>query len=76
MAGGCAHSGNKNHGMAYSSLKESVRRQREALTGLINEPMRELALRCAGLMDDRAAVFLQLREAGSAPGHGKHDCEL
>ena len=72
MAGGCAHSGNKNHGMAYSSLKESVRRQREALTGLINEPMRELALRCAGLMDDRAALEGLLTEALPDLGHCKH----
>ena len=58
--------------MAYSSLKESVRRQREALTGLINEPMRDLALRCAGLMNDREALEGLLAEALPDLGHCKH----
>ena len=58
--------------MAYSSLKSSIRRQREALTILLNEPLRDLARRCAEVMDDREELEARLRRALPGLVYCKH----
>jgi hypothetical protein len=58
--------------MSSSALQENIRRQREALTALLAEKMHDLALRCARVMDDRAALEALLGEALSELAYCKH----
>ena len=58
--------------MTSSALQESIRHQREALTALLAETMHDLALRCARVMDDRAALETLLTEALSELAYCKH----
>lgn len=58
--------------MPDSSLQSSIRRQREALTNLLGEPLHSLAMRCAEVMDDRAALEGLLNQALPSLGHCKH----
>lgn len=46
-----------------SSLQESIRQQREVLTGLLSEALHELALRCASVIDDRMLLEALLTDA-------------
>ena len=58
--------------MPSTSLKESIRRQREMLTAVLGEAMHDLALRCAPLMGDREGVDLLLSEALPSLSYCKH----
>ena len=49
--------------MNANNLQESIRLQREMLTGLLGDKMHELAARCAGFMADRQALESLLTEA-------------
>ena len=49
--------------MTDSTLRETIRRQRETLTALLGETMHQLAERLAPLMQDRPALEALLREA-------------
>jgi len=49
--------------MTTHTLQESIRLQREMLTGLLGDKMHELAIRCAGHMGDRQALEALLIEA-------------
>lgn len=55
-----------------TDLKESIRRQREALTALLGEPMHQLAQRCAAAMGDRAELERLLTEALPRLAYCKH----
>lgn len=46
-----------------SNLQESIRQQREALTGLLSESLHNLALRCAEVMDNRTLLEALLVDA-------------
>ncbi len=51
--------------MKSSNLKQTIRVQREKLTAMLGEGMRDLALKCATLIDDREALDMLL--SGSLP---------
>jgi len=58
--------------MSAHSLKESVRKQREILTGLLGKTLRELAARCAEVIDDREALEQVLTDALPQLDYCKH----
>lgn len=58
--------------MSASTLKESINRQREALTALLRGTMHGFAQHCAGLMHDRAALEHLLEEALPHLSYCKH----
>jgi len=58
--------------MTTTTLKESIRLQREVLTGLLGEAMHNLALECVGLMGDRAQLEVLLAEALPKLSYCKH----
>ena len=47
--------------MTVSSLKESIRVQREKLTGMLSEAMHDLGLQCAEVIDSREKLESLLR---------------
>ena len=55
-----------------SNLKQSVRLQREHLTGLLSGVMYDLAKKCADCMEDRAGLELILHEALPPMAYCKH----
>lgn len=49
--------------MTMNTLQESIRLQREMLTGLLGDKMHDLAIRCSSLMGDRQALDAMLTDA-------------
>lgn len=58
--------------MTSINLKESIRQQREMLTGLLNEAMHDLAIHCAEVMDNSAALEELLQQALPQLSYCKH----
>ncbi|MFA7095562.1 MAG: PDC sensor domain-containing protein [Gammaproteobacteria bacterium] len=58
--------------MSAVSLQESIRRQREALTALLGEPMHDLAARCAAVIGERRALETLLISARTQLPYCKH----
>ncbi len=58
--------------MSPTSLKESVRRQREMLTRILGEAMHDLAIRCAMVMDVRPSLETLLTNAFPKLSYCKH----
>lgn len=58
--------------MSEHSLKDTVRRQREVLTGLLGGTLHALSLRCAGRMDDRVELERILQQALPRLEYCKH----
>ncbi|MCW9013906.1 MAG: PDC sensor domain-containing protein [Gammaproteobacteria bacterium] len=58
--------------VSSSNLKETIRLQREMLIGLLGEPMHDLAMRCAEVIDSRIALETLLTNAFPVFSYCKH----
>jgi len=58
--------------MSSSSLKESIRKQREKLTAMLGEEMHDLAIKCAHILNNREALDSLLSEALPRLSYCKH----
>ena len=58
--------------MTSSSLKETIRMQREKLTAMLSEEMHDLAIKCANLLDNREQLDLLLSETLPRLSYCKH----
>jgi len=58
--------------MTSSSLKETIRMQREKLTAMLSEEMHDLAIKCANLLDNREQLDLLLSDTLPRLSYCKH----